>query len=114
MVEVGGWEHDCCGAAIERDDVVTFDCIRLMQEDGQLRLIESHHDLGGSEQVSGRVIDIHVVEGAGATRPILRLPSGSALRGVGTDEDAYLQDPWTSEVITSDSTDFLVTVQTDH
>ena len=112
VVEVGGWEHECCGAAIGRDDVVTFACIPRTQDDGQVRLIESHHDLGASTQVHGRVIDIHVVE-SGATRPILRLPSGAALRGGRTDEDAHLQDPWTGQVITSPSSDFRVTVQTD-
>lgn len=113
VVEVGGWEHECCGAAIERNDVVTFDCLCLMRQDGHMRLLESHHDLGASERVHGRVIDIQVVDDAGALRPILRLPSGSALRGASTDEDAHLQDPWTGEVITSGSSAFLVTVRTD-
>ncbi|MCI2239119.1 hypothetical protein MO973_31780 [Paenibacillus sp. TRM 82003] len=112
VVEAGDREHECCGAAIERDDVVTFDCIHHVEPDGRVRLIESHHDRGTSERVKGRVSDIHVVQDAGASRPILRVPSGSALRGFDPEDDGHLEDPWTGEVITSDSTDFLVTVRT--
>ncbi|MEZ0163555.1 DUF6578 domain-containing protein [Kineococcus sp. LSe6-4] len=68
IVEVGGWEHECCGAAVERGDVVTFTCFRHLGPDGRVRLIESHHDLGADERVHGRVLDVHVVEGAGSWR----------------------------------------------
>ncbi|WP_337062858.1 DUF6578 domain-containing protein [Kineococcus sp. G2] len=112
VVEVGGWEHECCGSAVERDDVVTFDCVRHVEPDGRVRLVESHHDLGAGERVHGRVSDIHVVGDGGSIRPILRVPSGSALRGFDPEDDGHLQDPWTGEVITSDSAGFLVTVRT--
>ena len=112
IVEVGGWEHECCGPAIERGDSVTFTCIRHLQPDGQVRLIESHHDLGPSERIQGRVLDIHVVEQAGATRPVLRVPSGAALCGNDSEDAGHLQDPGTGEVAPSDSTDFLITVST--
>ena len=113
IVEVGGWEHECCGPAIERGDSVTFTCIRHLQSDGQVRLIESHHGLGTSKRIQGRVLDLHVVEEAGATRPVLRVPSGAALCGNDPEDAGHLQDPGTGEVAPSDSTDFLVTVLTD-
>ncbi|ABS04095.1 DUF6578 domain-containing protein [Kineococcus radiotolerans] len=112
IVEVGGWEHECCGPAIERGDFVTFTCIRYLQPGGRVRLIESHHDLGPSERIRGRVLDIHVVEQAGATRPVLRVPSGAALCGDDPEDAGHLQDPGTGEVAPSDSTDFLITVST--
>jgi hypothetical protein len=28
VVEVGDWEHECCGEAIERNQLVDFQCIR--------------------------------------------------------------------------------------
>ncbi len=98
---------------MERGDVVTLDCLRR-QRDGRTRLVESHHDLGASERVHGRVIDLHVVDDAGAARPILRVPSGADLREVDAGAGGHLQDPWTGEVVDSAGTGFLVTVETGH
>ncbi|WP_432542246.1 DUF6578 domain-containing protein [Kineococcus sp. SYSU DK002] len=111
-VEVGGWEHECCGPTVERDDVVTFDCNSHMDSEGQVRLIESHHDLKTSRRVHGRVVDVRVVEPAGTSRPVLRLPSGRALRGCDPEDDGHLEDPWTGEVVAAGSTDFPVVIQT--
>ena len=112
-VEVGDWEHECCGAAIERDDVVNLDCIRWTGPEGREHLVETHHDLEVQprQQVRGRVLDIHLVEEGRPTRALQRVPSGRALNGWDDDDDGHLEDPWTGEVIASSSRNFLVTVQ---
>jgi hypothetical protein len=115
VVEVGGWEHDCCGAAVERDQIVDFRCIRYTGDDGRSRLAESHHgglDVRAGERVRGRVTEIQVVHDGGIGQPILRVPSGQALRGFDEHDDGHLEDPWTGDVIASESREFLVTVRT--
>jgi hypothetical protein len=115
VVEVGGWEHECCGDAIERDQLVDLRCIRSEDPDGRARLVESHHgglDVAADERVRGRVTEIHVVQDSGALLPVLRVPSGAALRGFDEVDDGHLEDPWTGEVLASTSSEFLVTVQT--
>ena len=115
VVEVGGWEHECCGGSIERNQLVDFRCIRYKGPDGQMRLAESHHgglDVSADQRVRGRVTEIQVVHEGGATQAILRLPSGQALGGFDDDDDGHLEDPWTGDVVTSDSLEFLVTVRT--
>lgn len=112
VVEVGGWEHECCGGALERDAVVDLGCLRRVDRDGRVRLLETHHEVEPDERVRGRVTDLHVVTAAGATRPVLRLPGGRALRGVDPHDDGHLEDPWTGEVLTPDGDDFLVTLRT--
>lgn len=114
VVEVGGWEHECCGEAIERDDVVDFDCIRHAGPDGLVHLIESHHggiDVPPEVRVHGRVTEIQVVRGGGDAQPVLRIPSGRALCGFGDGDDGHLEDPWTGDVIESSGVEFLVTVR---
>ncbi|GAB7192769.1 hypothetical protein NUM3379_34780 [Kineococcus sp. NUM-3379] len=112
VVEVGDWEHQCCGSVIERNEILDLGCIRWSGQDGRVRLIETHHHIEPDVRVRGRVTDLHVVEGDGVTRPILRIPSGDALRGVDPHDDGHLEDPWTGEELTSRSENFLVTVQT--
>jgi hypothetical protein len=115
VVEVGGWEHDCCGEAIERNQLVDLSCIRYTGEGGQVRLIESHHgglDVRAGERVRGAGHRDPGDAGRGAAQPILRVPSGQALRGFGENDDGHLEDPWTGDVIASDSNEFLVTVRT--
>lgn len=115
VVEVGDWEHECCGEAVERNQLVDFTCIRYAGPDGQLRLAESHHgglDVAADERVRGRVIEIHVVRDEGTAEPILRVPSGRALRGFDHGDDGHLEDPWTGGVVASGRRDFLVTVRT--
>ena len=55
---------------------------------------------------------IEVVDDGRTAQPILRVPSGSALRGFDDEDDGHLEDPWTGDEITSESREFLVTVQT--
>jgi len=39
------------------------------------------------------------------------VPSGQALLGFDDGDDGHLEDPWTGDVIASESRDFLVTVR---
>jgi hypothetical protein len=114
VVEVGGWEHECCGEAIERNQLVDFRCIRYERPDGQIRLIETHHglDVPADARVRGRVTEIQVVQESGTARPVLRVPSGRALRGFDDRDDGHLEDPWTGDGMASESREFLVTVRT--
>ena len=114
VVEVGGWERSCCGAAVERNQLVDFQCIRYDAGDGRMRLSESHHELDVSavERVQGRVVWIEVVPDGGTAVPVLRVPSGSALRGFDDGDDGHLEDPWSGDLVSSDSGEFLVTVRT--
>lgn len=45
VVEAGGWEHACCGPAIERNQLVDLSCLRVLPPDGEVNLSETHHDL---------------------------------------------------------------------
>jgi hypothetical protein len=63
VVEVGGWEHECCGDATERNQLVDLYCIRYEGPDGPVRLTEGHDgrlDVPADERVRGRVTDIQV------------------------------------------------------
>ena len=108
MVEVGGWEHACCGPAIERNQLVDLSCFRVLAPDGGVNLSETHHDLEPVIRVRGRVRDIQVVRAGQSAQPVLRLPSGNALRGFDED-DGHLEDPWTGEIL-PDGDDFLLIV----
>lgn len=99
MVSVGDWEHECCGPAVERDEVRVFACERGVGADGQPVLVELRHGPSVEErtevEVRGRVKDLLVVRDDGSREPVLRIPSGRALRGFADDEDGHLEDPWT-------------------
>jgi hypothetical protein len=113
VVEVGGCE--CCGEAIEGNQLVDFQCIRSTGPDGQMHLIESHHgglSVAADERVHGRVTAIQVAHDDGTAQSILRVPSGQALRGYDDGDDGHLEDPWTGDVITAENRGFLVTVRT--
>ena len=116
VVEVGGWEHECCGAAIERNQLVDLECIRSTAPDGRGRLVETHHgfELPTMERVLGRVVEIEVVHDGRDPRPILRVPSGVALLGFDEQDDGHLEDPWTGEAVLAEGGQFLVTVRTAH
>ena len=112
VVEVGDWEHECCGEAIERNQLVDFRCIRSEGPNGEARLLETHHglDVPADARVLGRVVSLEVLDAAGITQPILRVPSGVALRGFDEHDDGHLEDPWTGEPVTVDSDRYLLTV----
>lgn len=109
QVEVGGWEHSCCGSELARGDVVSWTCIRTKDS----RLVETHHDLEGLaiERVEGVVEDIHVRLPKGELWPIRRLPSGAALRGFDDDDDGLLVSPSGGELYEAPSEDFVVTLR---
>lgn len=112
-MEVGDWEHECCGDPVERDQVVDFTCLLITEKGAEPRLVETHHDLQVThpvERVRGRVVDVEVVQDDGSSRPVLRVPGGAALCGFG-DDDGHLEDPWTGEIVVATRHDFLVTVR---
>ena len=111
VVQVGGWEHECCGEAIERNQLIDLSCVRRTAKDGQSRLVWASHDTPGEEQIQGWVTELHVMLDGGAAQPILRVPSGQALCGFDDEDDGHLEGPWTGEVITSRTGQFLVTVR---
>lgn len=116
VVEVGDWEHECCGPAYERDSVVELTCLVVAGPDGGTsRYVESHHCLTGSHRTvefRGRVADVHIVHPDGSSEAIRRLPSGKALRGLDEEDDGHLEQPWTGDPVTSDSDRYLLTVET--
>lgn len=109
VVEVGGWEHLCCGRAVERDQLVDLGCLRLEAPDGEVRLSTARHDSEPEVRVQGRVRDIQVVRDGEPAEPVLRVPSGDALRGSDDGDDGHLEDPWTGELL-PDGIDFLLVV----
>ncbi len=111
MVEVGGWEHECCGPSIERDQLVDLGCLRVTRPDGEVHLSETHHHLEPELRVRGRVRDIQVARLGRPAQPVLRLPSGTALRGFDTEDDGHLEAPWTGE-LHAHGDDFFVIVDT--
>ena len=110
VVEVGGWEHECCGPAIERYQLVDLGCLRARGQGGRALLVETHHDLEPVERVRGRVVDLHVLREPGEPEPVLRVPSGQALRGSDPDDDGHLEHPWTGDRLVEGG-GFLVTVE---
>jgi hypothetical protein len=116
VVEVGDWEHECCGPAYERDSVVDVTCLVVPEPDGSgVRYVESHHDLTTRHpviQLRGRVSDLCIEHPDGSTDPLERLPSGRALRGFDDDDDGHLVRLWTAEPVVNDSNRFLLTLTT--
>ena len=114
MVEIGGWEHECCGPAFERNEVVELRCLSTSGgSEGAARLIESHHDLDATADqvvVRGRVVDISILHADGLTELLARLPSGRALRGFDEHDDGHLETAWTGEAVTPDSDTFLIII----
>lgn len=109
-VEVGGWEHSCCGPSVERDQLVDFGCRRVTGHDGEVHLAETHHHLEAELRVQGRVCDIQVLCPGKSAQQVLRLPSGQALRGFDAEDDGHLEAPWTGQIL-PDGEDFLITIR---
>jgi hypothetical protein len=119
VVEVGHWEHECCGPSYERDAVVELTCFVIPPgvEDvgaGGVQYLETHHDGLTSKHkatsIRGRVSDLAIVHLDGSVEPIERLPGGRAIRGFDDDDDGHLERPWTSVAVINDSNRFLVTI----
>ena len=109
-VEVGGWEHECCGQAIERNQVVDLGCLRTAGPDGRVRLSMTNHHPEPEQRVRGRVRDLQVLRPGQPSRSIQRLPGGAALRGADPDDDGHLETFRTAKPLPRGDT-FLVTVR---
>ena len=86
VVEIGGWEHECCGPAYQRDSVIELTCLVVPRADGTARYVETHHGLTSRHPtitLRGRVADIAIRHLDGSIEPLERLPGGSALRDRG-------------------------------
>lgn len=113
IVEIGGWEHECCGPALERNEIVELRCFEIHEDaDRGPRLVETHHDLSAAPDVvvRGRIVDISIRHTDGSIEPLERLPSGRALRGFDAHDDGQLVRPWTGGLVTADSDEFLITI----
>lgn len=110
-VEVGDWEHECCGDEIERYRRVRWTC---GTHEG--RLFETHHDLEGIsvQEVVGTVVHIEAVLQDGTRVAIDRIPSGDAMRGCDPHDDGLILEQYTGEPVDAASHDliFIVTVDT--
>ena len=117
MIEVGEWEHECCGASFDRNSIVDVSCLKVSGTDplSSTRLVESHHELTTNSETltyKGRVADIAIVHADGSVEPIHRLPSGQALRGFDDHDDGHLEQPWNGQPVLRDSDRFLLTLIT--
>jgi hypothetical protein len=115
VVEVGGWEHECCGPSYERGETVEVICLDLSgPHPSSTRFVASHHDLTtghGVVTIRGRVADVGILHPDGSVEALLRLPGGRALRGFG-DDDGLLERPGNGQPVVADSDRFLVTLLT--
>jgi hypothetical protein len=99
VVQVGGWEHECCGEAVEVNQIVDFGCLVRRRASGEEQFVETHHDDESDVRIQGRVTDISVVDIHGARRSIASIPSGSALRGFDPQDDGQLKEQYTGEIV---------------
>lgn len=109
VVEVGGWEHECCGPPIERGQMIALGCVRV-NDRGAVQLLETHHDRDVDEVVEGRVVDLSAVGRDGGVEPIQRVPGGEALRGQNDLDDGRLDQLRTGRRVRWSGEKFRVTV----
>ncbi|MBT1672494.1 hypothetical protein [Curtobacterium flaccumfaciens] len=95
VVEIGGWEHQCCGPAVEIGDVVEYG---VVPTDGARRFEEVRHDTVRTQTIRGRVVELYAV-GVDGRVAVERIPSGSALCGSDEDDDGHLEARWTGQPI---------------
>jgi hypothetical protein len=109
LVEVGGWEHECCGAALERRSEVTLMCISPDERpDGGYLVYSTHGIKSPAYRCTGHVLDLWLVDEAGHRQPIQRVPSGRALRVFDESDDGAIRSEPTGEIIAAHSGRFLV------
>lgn len=75
IVRIGDWEHECCGEAVEVNQIVESGCLTLQRASGEECLVETHRDREPDVYVRGRVSQISVVDVQGAQRSIVRVPA---------------------------------------
>ena len=109
LVEVGGWEHECCGAALERRSEVTLTCISPGERSDGGDLGYSTHGIKSPVyRCTGYVLDLWLVDEAGHRQPIQCDPSGQALRGFDESDDCAIRAEPTGEIIAAHNGRFLV------
>ncbi|SOC87234.1 hypothetical protein SAMN05660766_0903 [Curtobacterium sp. 314Chir4.1] len=96
VVIIGGWEHECCGPAVEIGDVVEYG---VVSADGARRFEEVRHDTVPNQRIRGRVVELFAI-GTDRRVAIDRVPSGRALRGFDDDDDGHLEARWTGQPVT--------------
>ncbi|WP_439690637.1 hypothetical protein ACRQ4C_07090 [Curtobacterium sp. SP.BCp] len=95
VVEVGGWEHLCCGGAVEIGDEVEYP---VVQADGARRFAEVRHGTVRTQTIRGRVVDLYAVGRSGRVA-VERIPDGRSLRGFDEDDDGHLEARWTGQPV---------------
>jgi hypothetical protein len=109
LVEVGGWEHECCGPALERRSKVTLTCISPDEGSADGHLVYSAHGIKSpAYRCTGYVLELWLVDEAGHRHPIERVPSGPALRGFDESDDGAIRSEPTGEIIAAHTGQFLV------
>lgn len=98
-VRVGDWEHECCGEAVEVNQIVKFGCLALRQATGEEHLVETHHDREPDVYIRGRVTEISVLDAQGTQRSIVCIPSGSAVRGFDPQDGGHLEEQHTGLLV---------------
>ena len=111
-IEVGGWEHGCCGPELVRFTNVEWTV--MAAPDG--RLVETHHGLDETEglkvtDVTGTIVELEAIERDGSRTTIARVPSGRALRGMDEDDAGDVIELYTDRLIDVSDDGFIVTVE---
>jgi hypothetical protein len=110
-VDLGGWEHDCCGDAYEINDVVTKDLYLPFSGtlSGGADYMESHHQhLSGGVSVTGRVVGIEVAGPDGQYVAVTRLPSGADLNDLNEDGSDAVVELATGNVLDIEPDEYIV------
>lgn len=111
-IEVGGWEHGCCGPELVRFTNVEWTVTAA--PDG--RLVETHHGLDQTEgleviDVAGTIVELEAIERDGSRTTIARAPSGRTLRGMDEDDAGDVIELHTDRLIDVSDDGFIVTVE---
>ncbi|GAB2711199.1 hypothetical protein BKA24_002877 [Microbacterium marinum] len=108
-IEVGDWEHDCCGPEVRRHTEVRWTVIPAV--DGPWT--ETHHDLTGIKTVvvAGTVVELEALQEDGSRIPITHLPSGPSLRKMGSGDRGDIIELHTGRVVDRSEGGFIVTVE---
>ncbi|MFL0564585.1 hypothetical protein ACH0CG_02425 [Microbacterium sp. 179-I 1D1 NHS] len=111
-IEVGGWEHNCCGPELVRFTKVEWTVIPVA--DGPS--VETHHGLDESEglrvvEVAGTIVELEAVEPDGSRTPISRIPSGPALSGSDEEDAGDVVELYTDRVLDMSDHRFIATVE---